>query len=178
MFKKTKVKINYDPETTLAIGNYPMDMGYSSIPEPNIEISNDKWKDNLGKTMCVIDGVYQEFVKPNATILLEAKETKIQQLKINRKNHQYSNIEVDGNIFINTETAQNKFFNRILTATFPIQWRLADMSWLELSAAACDEIKFVIIAKEITAYEKESDFYNQINACSTVAEVKAINLEF
>lgn len=82
-----KVKVNYDKETTLVIGNYPDDTAYKSVPEPYIEVGEGEYHDNLGKTMCVVDGVYKEYVKPDDVLLEEAKKTKIFEVKSNRNNN-------------------------------------------------------------------------------------------
>ena len=73
------IKVNYDTETTLVKGYYPNSINYASIPEPYIEIENDAQV--LDKQMCVIDGVYQEYVKPLDVQLQEAKASKIAQCK-------------------------------------------------------------------------------------------------
>ena len=73
------IKVNYDTETTLVKGYYPDSISYSSIPEPYIEIENDA--QILGKEMCVVDGVYQEYVTPDSVLLEEGKKLKIRQCK-------------------------------------------------------------------------------------------------
>lgn len=78
------IKVNYDPQTTLVKGYYPNSVNYASIPEPFIEIEDDE-QDN-SKQMCVVDGVYQEYIKPLDAQLQEAKTFKITQLKLNRDN--------------------------------------------------------------------------------------------
>ncbi len=55
------VKVNYDPITTLVKGYYPDFISYNSIPIPYIEISLEDHKNILGKNMCVVDGVLQEY---------------------------------------------------------------------------------------------------------------------
>ena len=75
------VKVNYDTETTLVKGYYPDVINYASIPEPYIEISDEKHQEALKKQMCVVNGVYQEYVKPLDVQLQEAKASKIAQCK-------------------------------------------------------------------------------------------------
>lgn len=75
------VKVNYDTETTLVKGYYPDAINYASIPEPYIEISDEKHQEALGKQMCVVDGVFQQYVKPINVQLEEAKALKIAQCK-------------------------------------------------------------------------------------------------
>lgn len=75
------VKINYDTKTTLVKGYYPDAINYASIPKPYIEISDEEHQETLGKQMCVVNGVYQEYVKPLDVQLQEAKTSKIAQCK-------------------------------------------------------------------------------------------------
>ena len=72
------IKANYDPQTTLVKGYYPNSITYASIPEPFIEIESSA--QILGKQMCVIDGVYQEYIEPLEVQLSNAKASKIAEL--------------------------------------------------------------------------------------------------
>jgi len=71
------IKVNYDIETTLVKGYYPDSINYASIPEPFIEIEDSAQV--LDKKMCVIDGVYQEYVTPNSILLEQGKQIKTAQ---------------------------------------------------------------------------------------------------
>jgi formylmethanofuran dehydrogenase subunit A len=78
------IKVNYDIETTLVKGYYPNTINYVAIPEPYIEISNGEHQAALNKTMCVVDGIFQEYVLSQSEQLAQAKDAKIIQLKTNR----------------------------------------------------------------------------------------------
>lgn len=71
------VKVNYDTKTTLVLGYYPDSIVYASIPQPYIEISNGEHSDVCGKTMCVINGVFKEYIPSSAQQLEEAKSARI-----------------------------------------------------------------------------------------------------
>ena len=73
------IKVNYNSNTTLVLGYYPDSINYNSIPKPFIEIEDDA--QILDKQMCVVNGVYQEYVKPLDVQLQEAKALKIAQCK-------------------------------------------------------------------------------------------------
>ena len=75
------IKVNYDTKTTLVKGYYPDAINYASIPEPYMEISDEEHQETLGKQMCVVNRVYQEYVKPLDVQLQEAKALKIAQCK-------------------------------------------------------------------------------------------------
>lgn len=72
------IKVNYNTETTLVQGYYPDSVKYNSIPEPFIEIEDEQ--QILDKTMCVIDGVYQEYIPSKEEILSKAKQEKLAEL--------------------------------------------------------------------------------------------------
>jgi hypothetical protein len=74
-----KIKVNYDPQTSLVKGYYPDSIEYSSIPEPFVEI--DESDQILNKQMCVIDGVYQEYVEPESVLLERARREKLAQCR-------------------------------------------------------------------------------------------------
>jgi len=71
------VKVNYDTETTLVKGYYPDIINYASIPEPYIEITEEQHQIALGKQMCVVDGIFQEYIIPNNILLEQQKIIKI-----------------------------------------------------------------------------------------------------
>jgi hypothetical protein len=71
------VKVNYDIKTTLVKGYYPDIINYASIPEPYIEITEEQHQIALGKQMCVVDGIFQEYIIPNNILLEQQKIIKI-----------------------------------------------------------------------------------------------------
>jgi len=73
------IKVNYDTQTTLVKGYYPDFIQYNSIPEPYIEITEEQHQEALGKQMCVIDEVFQEYITPDSILLEQIKQDKIFQ---------------------------------------------------------------------------------------------------
>lgn len=71
------VKVNYDTKTTLVKGYYPDIINYASIPEPYIEITNEQHQIALGKQMCVVDGIFQEYIVSDNILLEQQKIIKI-----------------------------------------------------------------------------------------------------
>jgi hypothetical protein len=71
------VKVNYDIETTLVKGYYPDIINYASIPEPYIAITEEQHQIALGKQMCVVNGIFQEYIIPNNILLEQQKIIKI-----------------------------------------------------------------------------------------------------
>jgi hypothetical protein len=99
-----KIKVNYDPTTTLIKGYYPDSIQYNSIPEPFVEINENE--QILSKKMCVIDGIYQEYVRSPIFILSEKRTLKIAEIKSIRdsknidpiKDHQAPVLDENGDL--------------------------------------------------------------------------------
>jgi hypothetical protein len=73
------IKVNYDITTTKVKGYYPDSINYASIPEPFIEITDGEHQEALGKTMCVVGGIFQEYVTPDSVLLEQGKQSKTAQ---------------------------------------------------------------------------------------------------
>jgi hypothetical protein len=71
------IKVNYDIKTTLVKGYYPDIINYASIPDPYIAITEEQHQIALGKQMCVVDGIFQEYIIPNNILLEQQKIIKI-----------------------------------------------------------------------------------------------------
>ncbi len=106
--------------------------------------------------------------------LQEAQSLKVTEIKSARKLEQYSNITVDSKEYINTETAQNKFFNLLGATAGSVEWRLADNSWITLTRAEAEAVRDAIITKENAVYQKESDLLDQINSVTDIGDIESI----
>ena len=71
------IKVNYNTETTLVKGYYPDTIKYASIPEPYIQITEEEHQIALSKQMCVVNGVFQEYIIPDNILLQQQKIIKI-----------------------------------------------------------------------------------------------------
>ena len=117
------------------------------------------------------------------TILERAKNDHINLVELARKEYQYSNIIVNNNEFVASEIAQNKLFNYLSTIDWgsvtSINWRLADgITFVKMSKSEINELTNSIVNREISAYQQESSYLSQIEACTTIEEVQAINIVF
>lgn len=89
-----KIKVKYNQQSTKVEGYFPNAVKYknNTIDEeaktidgsPYIEITNEEHQAAMGKTMCVIDGVLQEYIKPLNVRLEEATQAKIKEIKAQR----------------------------------------------------------------------------------------------
>jgi len=174
------IKVNYDTKTTLVLGYYPDSINYASIPEPFIKIEDGT--QDYTKQMCVIDGVYQEYVLSDSILLEEAKIAKIAEVKLAREIFQYANLTVGSYEFKSTQNAKLLFFSKVngsASAEYPIDWLLADdVSWVSLSKTESYAIYVAMEAQETSAYKQASVFYSAINTASSIEELAAINIKF
>jgi len=85
-----KIKTQYNPQTSLVCGYFPESKDYSLvvvIDEQNKTIDDlpyieiEEADQVLDKEMCVVDGVYQEYIEPLEEALKKAKANKIIELK-------------------------------------------------------------------------------------------------
>ena len=79
-----KIKVNYNKINGNILGYYPNSFDYASIPEPFIEITEEEHQEGLSKNMCIINGLYKEYIKPDDILLQEAKAEKISKVKAER----------------------------------------------------------------------------------------------
>lgn len=173
------IKVNYDPQTTLVLGYYPDSINYSSIPEPFIEIEDGE-QDN-SKQMCVVDGLYQEYILPMAQQIIDAKNAKINQLNQNRNDFCLIPIEYNGNTYATTLEAKNAI--NFYIASLPTLASVGDYYTLtgekvSLSKADFKALAALIQTKEIESRDKREDLLIQINNCTTLEEVESININF
>lgn len=86
-----KIKVKYNQQSTKVEGYFPDIVNYKNNiidkdsktidGSPYIEITEEEHQSAIGKTMCVIDGVFQEYVQTDVEILKQTKNSKIAQCK-------------------------------------------------------------------------------------------------
>jgi hypothetical protein len=176
------IKVNYDIKTTLVKGYYPNSISYSLIPEPFIEITKEQHEIALGKQMCVVDGIFQEYIIPDNILLEQLKKEKKNELKFKRQTFQYSNFVFEENIYKGSESAQNKLSNKIQVIlqssnTF-FSWNNAFDEAVALELNKAKQLLAKIIEREDFAYAKYAEKLKEIEACTTLEELKNINIDF
>jgi esterase/lipase superfamily enzyme len=176
------IKVNYDIETTLVKGYYPDIINYASIPDPYIAITEEQHQIALGKQMCVVDGIFQEYIIPNNILLEQLKKEKKNELKFNRQTFQYSNFVFEENIYKGSESAQNKLVNKIQVIlqsgnTF-FSWNDAFDEVVVLELNKAKQLLAKIIEREDFAYAKYVEKLKEIEACATLKELNNININF
>ena len=178
------IKVNYDQTTTLVTGYYPDSVKYNSIPKPNIEIEDNAQIND--KIMCVKNGVYQEFIPTPEVQLQEAKDSKKVQVLINRNKWMYQPVfyVVDSveREFKATETAGLKL---TAVARNPRNIIAGTINWIDIFDApillTIDQAEGIISTIEDQgsySYFHQITLDTEIKNCNSVAEVKAINIDF
>jgi len=85
------IKVKYNSKTTLVEGYFPSFITYLNNiidveartidSSPYIEITEEQHQAAFGKKMCVVDGIFQEYVAPDSALLEQGKISKIEQCK-------------------------------------------------------------------------------------------------
>ena len=173
------IKVNYDTETTLVKGYYPDSINYASIPEPFIEIENDAQV--LGKQMCVINGVYQEYILPMSQQVIDAKTIKIGQLNQNRSDFCLIPIEYNSNTYATSLEAKNaiNFYIASLSTLASVgDYYTSTQEKVSLSKTDFKALAALIQNREIESRDKRENLLTQINNCTTLEELNNININF
>lgn len=173
------IKVNYDLKTTLVKGYYPDSINYASIPEPFIEIE-DSAQDNL-KQMCVIDGVYQEYILPMSQQVIDAKTIKIGQLNQNRSDYCLIPIEYNSNTYATSLEAKNviNFYITSLSTLASVgDYYTSTQEKVSLSKTDFKALAALIQNREIESRDKRENLLTQINNCTTLEELNNININF
>jgi hypothetical protein len=221
------IKAKYNSKTTLIEGYFPDNINYPNNNidtvnktidgEPYIEIEADQQV--FDKQMCVVDGVYQEFVPTPEVQLQEAKDSKIAQMKINRDaniakdyvlsegNEITTTVEqpiqsdwVVGNIYtfyfnvketglsatepstILTNATNTDFVPYscgIITGIDPDTGKnIIRQGYIRITAAIADAIGNDLKNRTVFSVIRANNLEIQINACNTIEEVDAIDINF
>ena len=213
------IKVKYNSETTLVEGYFPDNINYPNNDidtvnktidgQPYIEIEADQQV--IGITMCVVDGVYQEFMPTPEVQLQEAKDSKIAQMKINRDanlNKDYvssqgneliynpsTGIWDQGELFYfhfsvkltdSTSTNPEVILRAAKESDVTYSCDIIDNSleggirkgYINLDAVLSDNIGFHIRERTQKSIIWANTLEIEINACNTIEEVNAIDINF
>jgi hypothetical protein len=110
--------------------------------------------------------------------LQEAKNTKLIQIKANRKQSTYLPVEYNGSTFTNSEVAGNNLQAADKYSEEPINWLDIDGNPVILSKIDIGNIVRLMMNTRSLGYFKEAQLKASIKACTTLAEVEAINITF
>lgn len=178
----TKVKVHYDQQTGRVLGYFPNRIQYNYlIPEPFIEIEEVD-QDKTGKEMAVVNGIYQEFQKPEAQLIAEAKAAKKEQINNQR------DANIARNVFYKINN-QDHHFQRDIMANLAwvnnieamddvavSNWVTADNAIVSLNKAdllsICNHIRQRDTNEVIQARKRKDALYS----LSTLAEVEAFDI--
>lgn len=179
-----KIKVPYDSITTLAKSGYPENIAYQSIPEPYIEVSEEVFQANLGKQMCVVDGVYKEHIVPEDEIIEQLKNHKKQELKTNRDSL-LNNSQVF-TILVNDEECSFSLSNkdlpvvqsriaRLTNDVLTLGWTSVQGNRIELNRIAFKRLQSHIDANDEATYSLYSEKLAQLNELTEKEKVENFN---
>lgn len=184
------IRVKYNPTTYLVEGYFPKNISYNKNKinkkiktidgSPYIEITNEEHQSNLSKTMCVIDGVYQEYIKPEAELMTEAKNLKYREVEQLRKYLQFQFILYQGSKFSASQMARQNMLS-ILNTNEPSN---SKYYWQDEAgkAQSFNLDKFKEILKKISTrdsklYYIEAQINAEISLNNNLAAIEKLNVK-
>lgn len=114
--------------------------------------------------------------------LQEAKTAKISEVKNACRTFRTLPLTVGGKTYKTTDNAKSKFWIKVngsLTGDFPITWLESDnISFVSLTKIQASAVYDAFEAQDLSAYQQRGVYFNQINACTTLEQLNAININF
>ena len=116
--------------------------------------------------------------EPIPPTLQEAKAAKMIQLKKDKDAALYAHIEYLDTFFISSEKANQNILGALTLNGDNNLWLDSNGHKVILSKMQLKELGILIKNQRTACYVKEASYTSQINACKTLEEVNAINIEF
>jgi hypothetical protein len=110
--------------------------------------------------------------------LQEAKTSKLAQITPVRDAFMYADIEHNGSIFTNSLISGNNITAALAIMGTSINWLDTSGNQVVMTKAQLKELGALILNKRSAGYYKEATLIEQINACTTLEEVEAIDINF
>ncbi len=209
---KTKITVKYKKSDNIVLGYFPNDMNYpnESFIDTNdmgyIEISKQAWKARPERA--IVNGESLEaFIKPDSQLLQEAKNAKIIQIKVNRKESNQKDLILvqakeitdngDGSFTTTTDLVNFSFRTRrsgdeltnpsnlinacLRGVTIRYSCEILNPSrrgYVEITQAIAENIESHLINRGQNNVYYANTLEDEINNCSTVEEVEAIDINF
>ena len=187
------IRVKYNKETGLVEGNYPKSINYrnNNINEedktidgsPYIEITQEEQEFLSGKVVCIIDGKYQEYVKPDDVLLEEAKYSKKSEVKSARNKEFSKPLQARGSLYLKTQPEVNIFLAAYSMADGSVkEWAPCDVN----GEAHDNEVsfsKFELVSVSNHYEDRKTTHYNQsrrrcraIEALTSIEEVESYDI--
>jgi hypothetical protein len=131
--------------------------------------------------MCVIGGIYQEYILPMSQQVIDAKTIKIEQLNQNRSDFCLIPIEYNSNTYatsLEAKNAINFYIASLSTLTSVGDYYTSTQKKVSLSKTDFKALAALIQNREIESRDKRENLLTQINNCTTLEELNNINIDF
>lgn len=133
-----------------------------------------------------VDGPTRDFIKPvwngsqwvEGATLEEAKQYKKDEITQKRYEEENSSVTLENGIIIRTDKiSQSVLASAMMIAkedpTYTVNWKGAN-GWITLDASGLLEVATIVRQHVQSCFDKEKSLHEQIDACTTMDEVKAI----
>jgi len=176
------IKVNYNIETTLVNGYYPDTINYTSIPEPYIEISEEEHQEAFGEQMCVVDGVFKQYIEPDNIVLERAKAVKKAEINALRDARMAKDVhhKVGGkdHLFQRNITTNLAWINYLESGSqvAVTNWVTADNSIIDISQSDLVSICAHIKDRDTQAVVQARKSKDLLETLTTIEEVEAFDI--
>jgi hypothetical protein len=117
-------------------------------------------------------------ISDESILLEEAKTAKITQITPVRDAFMYADIEYNGSFFTNSLISGNNITAALAIMGTSINWLDTSGNQVVMTKAQLKELGALILNKRSAGYYKEATLIEQINACTTLEEVEAVDINF
>ena len=111
-------------------------------------------------------------------LLNKAKISKLAQITPARDAFMFANIEYNGSTFTNSQVSGNNITSALAIMGTTIDWLDTSGNLVVMTKVQLKELGGLIMNKRNVGYFKEATLTTQINACTTIEQVEAINIDF
>jgi hypothetical protein len=184
------IRVKYNPITSLVEGYFPKNISYNKNKinkktktidgSPYIEITNEEHQSNLSKIMCVIDGIYQEYIKAEAELLTEARNLKYREVEQLRKSLQFKFVSYQGSDFSASQMARQNMLS-ILNANEPSNskyyWQDETGKAQSFTLDNFKEILKNISTRDSKLYYIEAQINTEISLNNNPAAIEKLNIK-
>jgi hypothetical protein len=163
-FAEKDYSSNIEYQEMIALGNY-------------YEATYEEYVMCFTKTMCVKDGVLQEYIVPDSVLLANAKQRKLAKVDELKKRTLYATLKYKNFILIATEKAQNNIIGAMISNFTTKQWLDIYGNGIELSRTEFAEIRDMLENRNFLCYKTEAMLIKVISTAHNMTTLDDIDVE-